>query len=189
MRYLADAFKALRRTVPETARTEELEDLLAWLGELVRQVDSSLLEEWEALREPTEQAPTSVPVDDRPPPVTANERAFRVLVRNAMFRRVELMALRRWIDLGELDPTFGQDAWEDSTKAYFDQHDELGTGPDARGPSYFSVVFEPGRWVVRQTLDDPSGYHDWAISATVDLAACDEAGTALVTVTAVGELH
>ena len=39
-----------------------------------------------------------------PKPITANERAFRVLVRNAMFRRVELASLRRWIDLGELDP-------------------------------------------------------------------------------------
>jgi len=37
LRYLADAFKALRRTVPEAARTEELEDLISWLGELVRQ--------------------------------------------------------------------------------------------------------------------------------------------------------
>ena len=188
LRYLADAFKALRRTVPEAARTEDLEDLLAWLGELVRQVDSSLLEEWEALRDPAEPAPTSVPVDDRPPPLTANVRAFRVLVRNALFRRVELMALRRWIDLGELDPTFGQDAWENSIQAYFDQHDVLGTGPDARGPLLFSVVIEPGRWLVRQTLDDPAGDHDWAITATVDLAACDEAGTALVTVTSVGEL-
>ncbi len=52
LRYLADAFKALRRTVPEEARTEELRDLTEWLGELVRQVDSSLLDEWEKSAEP-----------------------------------------------------------------------------------------------------------------------------------------
>ena len=51
LRYLADAYRALRQTVPEQARTEELEDLTEWLGELVRQVDSSLLDEWEALRD------------------------------------------------------------------------------------------------------------------------------------------
>src|ERR1039457_969579 len=52
LRYLADAFKALRQTVPEEARTEELADLIEWLGELVRQVDSSLIDEWGRLRNP-----------------------------------------------------------------------------------------------------------------------------------------
>src|SRR5204862_1778011 len=52
LRYLADAYKALRQTVPEDARTEELTDLIEWLGELVRQVDSSLIDEWERLRSP-----------------------------------------------------------------------------------------------------------------------------------------
>ena len=182
LRYLADAYKALRRTVPEAARTEEVEDLIAWLGELVRQVDSSLLEEWEALRSPTEPVPAAQPVDERPPPVTANERAFRVLVRNAMFRRVELVALRRWIDLGELDPDFGADAWEVGIRAYFTEHDTVGTGPQARGPALFAITREPGRWLVRQTLDDPAGHRDWAITATVDLAASDEAGTAVLAV-------
>ena len=189
LRYLADAFKALRRTVPEALRTEEVQDLIAWLGELVRQVDSSLLEEWEALRHPGEIAlPVAQPVDETPPPVTANERAFRVLVRNAVFRRVELMALRRWIDLGELDPEFGQDAWEQGVRAYFDEHDVLGTGADARGPALFRITVEPGRWVVRQTLDDPRGDHDFVLDATVDLAASDEAGTAVLRVQHVGML-
>jgi hypothetical protein len=52
LRYLADAYKALRQTVPEDAKTEELIDLEEWLGELVRQVDSSLIDEWEQLRNP-----------------------------------------------------------------------------------------------------------------------------------------
>ncbi|MBC7678110.1 MAG: DUF3516 domain-containing protein, partial [Pseudorhodobacter sp.] len=188
LRYLADAFKALRRTVPESARTEEVEDLIAWLGELVRQVDSSLLEEWEALVHPGAEVPSAQPVDERPRPVTGNVRAFRVLVRNAVFRRVELMARRRWIDLGELDPDFGQDAWETAVRAYFDEHDELGTAGDARGPALFSVTVEPERWVVRQTLADPRGDPDWALDAPVDLAASDEAGTAVVLVKHVGML-
>jgi len=186
LRYLADAFKALRRTVPESARTEEVEDLISWLGEIVRQTDSSLLEEWESLKNPAE-VPVAVPVDETPPPVTANERAFRVLIRNAVFRRVELMALRRWIDLGELDPDFGQDAWEFAVRGYFEEHDELGTGPDARGPALFMITKEPGRWLVRQILDDPEEHHDWAITAEVDLAASDEAGTAVLKVLAVGD--
>ena len=52
LRYLADAYKALRQTVPDEAKTEELTDLIEWLGELVRQVDSSLIDEWERLSHP-----------------------------------------------------------------------------------------------------------------------------------------
>ncbi len=189
LRYLADAYKALRQTVPEEARTDDLTDIIEWLGELVRQVDSSLLDEWEELRNPADVATTS-PVDDRPPPVTANTRAFRVLVRNALFRRVELAALRRHIDLGELDAESGWDAdrWAEALGRYFEEYDEIGTGPDARGPALLIIDERPGTWVVRQIFADPAGDHDWGISAEVDLAASDEAGTAIVTVTGVDQL-
>jgi superfamily II RNA helicase len=193
LRYLADAYKALRRTVPEEARTEELADLTEWLGELVRQVDSSLLDEWEALLHPDDDAVRAAVVRHRaptgPPPVTANVRAFRVLVRNAMFRRVELAALRQWDALGELDAEAGWDAqrWAAAMQAYFAEHDEVGTGPDARGPQLLQVEVEPGRWRVRQAFDDPAGDRDWAIRAEVDLAASDAAGEAVVRVLDVGD--
>jgi hypothetical protein len=196
LRYLADAYRALRQTVPAEAKTEELVDVEEWLGELVRQVDSSLLDEWEALAAGAGageeiQAPS---LDETPTAVTANPRAFRVLVRNAMFRRVELAALHRFAELGELDGEAGwdADAWREALAPYFAEHgtDEtaIGTGPNARGPQLFSVTEEPERWLVRQILDDPAGHRDWAISAEVDLAASDEQGTPVVWVTAVEPL-
>jgi superfamily II RNA helicase len=190
LRYLADAYQALRRTVPEDAKTDPLRDLEAWLGELVRQVDSSLLDEWERLRDPQAQDTAPVPMDQRPPPVTANARAFRVLVRNALFRRVELAARRRWDELGELDADAGWDAesWRQAVEPYFDEHAEIGTGADARGPHLLIIDHQPDRWVVRQILDDPAGHHDWAINAEVDLPSSDESGIAVLRVTAVGRL-
>jgi hypothetical protein len=127
-------------------------------------------------------------VGDEPRPITSNERAFRVLVRNAMFRRVELAALRRWNDLGELDADSGWDAerWEAAGLDYFDEYDSIGTGPDARGPALLQVTREPGQWLVRQVIDDPEGDHDWAITAVVDLGASNETGEAAVTVTGFG---
>ncbi|WP_408630444.1 DEAD/DEAH box helicase [Microlunatus flavus] len=193
LRYLSDAYKALRQTVPEDRRTEALTDLVVWLGELVRQVDSSLLEEWERLSHP-ENADEGVLVDtalEPPPPVTANTRAFRVLVRNALFRRVELAARRQWWPLGELDGADGWDAdrWAAAFEPYYAEHAAILTGADARGPALFEVAEEPGLWRVRQVVDDPEGDHDWAVSATVDLAASDEAGEAVVHVTSAARLE
>jgi superfamily II RNA helicase len=184
LRYLADAYKALDRTVPDALRTEELTDLTEWLGELVRQVDSSLLDEWEQLRNPADPAVAAGPVDDTPPPVTRNARAFTVLVRNQLFRRVELAAIRRYDLLAELDPDID---WKTPIEAYFEEYDRLGTGPDARGPALLRIDRKPDVWTVRQTFDDPEGDHDWGISAEVDLPASDEAGTAVLRITGIGQ--
>jgi superfamily II RNA helicase len=188
LRYLADAYQALRRTVPEEAKTDALRDLQEWLGELVRQVDSSLLDEWEGLRDGRAPEAETAPLDQRPAPVTGNSRAFRVLVRNALFRRVTLAAQRRWDELGELDADAGWDAeaWRQAVEPYFDEHREIGTGADARGPHLLIIDQQPGRWVVRQILDDPAGHHDWAITAEVDLPASEESGIAVLRVRTVG---
>jgi superfamily II RNA helicase len=189
LRYLADAYKALKQTVPDEAKDEELTDLIEWLGELIRQVDSSLLDEWERLTHPGEEPAAEVRAA-APAGVTSNPRAFRVLVRNAMFRRVQLAALRRYEDLGALDADSGwdADAWQEMLSEYFDVHDEIGTGGDARGPAM--LIVEEGRtvWTVRQIFDDPEGDHDWGISAEIDLAASDETGEPVIRVTEAGQI-
>jgi superfamily II RNA helicase len=189
LRYLTDAYKAVRQTVPDDAKTDDLIDLIEWLGEMVRQVDSSLIDEWEELRNPSSD-PSAPVTPAAPPRLTANVRAFRVLVRNAMFRRVELFALERSEDLGALDGGSGWDAaaWDDAMDGYFEEYDSVGVGPEARGPALLSIGTGPSVWTVRQTFDDPAGDRDWGISAEVDLAASDEAGEAVVRVTAVGPL-
>jgi hypothetical protein len=188
LRYLADAYKALRQTVPDEAKTEDLTDLIEWLGEIVRQVDSSLIDEWERLRNPLDAAEPSR--DERPATVTSNVRAFRVLVRNALFHRVRLAALGHYEELGALDSDTGWNAaaWEDALEGYFDVHDEIGTGSDARGPALLMIDQQPGQWTVRQIFDDPAAHHDWGISAVVDLDASDEAGSAVLRITDVGQL-
>ncbi|WP_246036915.1 DEAD/DEAH box helicase [Cellulomonas telluris] len=201
LRYLADAYRALRRTVPEDRRTEELEELVAWLGDLVRRTDSSLLDEWERLANPTDDAAAAPDEeDDTPPPVTADPRVFRALVRGALFRRVELVAREAWGALAALgdvdgdDRPWDADRWADAIDPYWDLHDEVLTGPAARGPALFQVTPSEGRgpgagtWRVRQVLDDPAGDHDWRIDALVDLAASDEAGEVRLRVLEVGPL-
>lgn len=104
LRYLTDTYRAMRQLVPDRLRTEEVEAIITWLGDLVRAVDSSLLDEWEQLaagRIPGDPATE----DDTPSaerrfgedehgrlPLTRNRHAFRVLVRNALFRYVDALA-------------------------------------------------------------------------------------------------
>jgi hypothetical protein len=191
LRYLSDAYKAMDRTVPDEVKTEEAIDLTEWLGEVVRQTDSSLLDEWERLQNPEEAVevrPTVV--GDAHTGVTSNPRAFRVLVRNALFRRVELAAIKRYDLLGELDKDAGFDAqaWSEALAPYWEEYDEIGTQMSARAAAFLMIDERPGQWLVRQIFEDPAGDRDWGISAEVDLAASDEAGGAVLRVTRVDQL-
>ncbi|KZE42935.1 DEAD/DEAH box helicase [Microbacterium sp. T32] len=184
LRYLSDAYRAIRQTVPADAQTPDLLDLIAWLGELVRQVDSSLVDEWEQLINPGDD-PSAPVVPPAPPSILTNHRAFVVLVRNEMFRRVQLAALQRDDELAELDPDVD---WSAALDAYFDEHDTIGTGGAARSSAYVDIdesAAADGLWRVEQTIDDPAGDHDWRIRAEVDLTASEEEGTAVVRVTEV----
>jgi superfamily II RNA helicase len=199
LRYLSDAYKGLVRSVPEDAKTDELLDITEWLGELVRQVDSSLIDEWQALSSgggaPTAEVLAAAAEvgglgEVAPPPVTANIRAFRVMVRNAAFRRVELAARRDWAGLGALEEPGGWDAprWEAELHAYFAEHADIGTGTDARSVRWVTMAEEPERWRVTQTLDDPARDHEWALVSEVDLPASDSAGEVVLRTVALTRL-
>jgi hypothetical protein len=196
LRYLSDAYRTMRQTIAEEQRTQELEDLIEWLGEVVRQTDSSLVDEWEALlngdvllasEEHEEIAPP------QPARLTGNPRAFRVLVRNALFQRVLLAAADDIDGLGELDATAGFDraAWDTVLEEYYEEHDSIGTDADARSMQYLvldesGATASPRVWKARQIFSDPEGDKDFGFSATIDLDASDEVGEAVVRVTEIG---
>ena len=199
LRYLTDAYKGLVQNVPPVARTDEVADLEAWLGATVRQVDSSLLEEWERLRNPngtdTFDGAASPTPDDRPD-VTAEPRAFRVMVRNEVFRWVQLLARREHAALAEV-PAFGDQAWAAEAVAeaiapYWDDFAEIPTDAHARGAGFFVLDDSGGTgadaWPVTQTIADPDGFHEWVLEGTVDLAASREEGRAVVTLKAIRRL-
>lgn len=192
LRYLSDAYQAMRRTIPQDLRTEELDDVIEWLGVLVRGIDSSLLDEWEALAHPedlehdaaTEVRPTS------PRGLSSQTKVLRTMVRAAMWQRVEHFAFEREARLAELDGTSGWDrrAWAEAMDAYYDTYDEVGIDGPARSPKLLQIDEESRVWHVRQVLDDPQGHHDWAIEADLDLDATDDAGEPVLSITKVGEI-
>ncbi len=183
LRYLSDVYKALVQNVPEDDKTEELIDLTEWLGEMVRQVDSSLIDEWERLIDPAEAddgrpdgGPGSGPSDDTHD-VTANRRAFTVMVRNEAFRWVHLIATGRFRDLPVPDAEL--EAVAEALDELWDEYDEILLDADARSPARFLYDHEAGS--VTQILHDGDGVDEWRITATVDRDASITEGKAILT--------
>ena len=187
LRYLSDAYRTIRQTVPPEARSEALEDIVEWLGEMVRQVDSSLVDEWETLLAGLDAPEGEGPVlPPSPASVVRNRRAFTILVRNALFHRVQLASLERDADLTALDPDAD---WPAALDDYFDEHDAILVGAAARSPQLCAIdESDPSVWRVEQTIDDPAGHRDWRIRAEVDLAESAEEGEAVVRVTEIVRL-
>ena len=182
LRYLAEAFRSLDRTVPVAKRNEQLEDIISWLGFMVRSVDSSLVDEWEAAGDPAalDMAPPSA-ADQ----VVADRRGVTLLVRNDLIRRVTLAARERYDQLGELDSDFGMTAtrWERVLDAYHEQHEEILTDADARSSAMLSIDVADEQaahvWHVHQIFADEDGDHDFGIMADLDLDATQEEGEAV----------
>ncbi len=187
LRYLAEAFRSLDRTVPLEKRNDQLNDIISWLGFVVRSVDSSLVDEWAAAGEDSA-------FDAAPPSgadvVVADRRGMTLLVRNALFRRVSLAARERADELGELDEAWGMGElrWRRALEAFFEAHEELLVDGDARSTAFFTIdesdelkpAAEGGHvWHVHQIFHDSDDDHDFGIMADVDLDATQEESEAV----------
>ena len=181
LRYLSDAYRALARTVPAEKRDEQLHDIISWLRVVVRSIDSSLVDEWENAGADAEAAANLAAPGTRNA-VVEDRRGLTVLIRNAMFRRVQLMDLDRPEELGALDKDWGYGVheWEDVLDDFYDEHEYVNTDAKARSGELFildeSKEKDEHSWKVRQIIDDSDGDHDWAITGVVDLDATQSSG-------------
>ena len=184
LRYLSDAYRALARTVPQEKRDEQLDDIISWLRVVVRSIDSSLVDEWEHAGTDTDasEAAANLAAPGAKQAVVEDRRGLTVLVRNAMFRRVQLMDLDKPDELGALDKDWGYGVheWEDTLDDYYDEHEYVNIDAKARSGELF-ISTKARRdsehsWKVRQIIDDSDGDHDWAITGTVDLDTTQSSG-------------
>ncbi len=179
LRYLSDVYKGLVQNVPEDLATDELGDIVAWLGALVRQVDSSLIDEWERLLQPENPDVAAVrpelPTGDRT--IVDDVRAFRVMVRNKAFDWVQRLARRTGYD-GIVADALDRDQWqsgEDVIAAMAPYRDEFGDVLiDAGARSGERFHYDRSTGDVVQILRDPEDTNEWRIVARVDLDASRE---------------
>ena len=175
LRYLTEAYRSLDRTVPVERGTEELDDIVSWLGLVVRSVDSSLVDEWENAG----AAPGAVPLK-RTDEVVADRRGMTLMVRNALFQRVRLAALDKAAELGALDEDwgFGEFRWGRVLDAFYGAHEDLLTDADARSAAFLEIddsdELSEHVWHVHQIFHDSDGDHDFGIMADVDLDATQD---------------
>jgi len=178
LRYLSESYKTLVQTVPESYRNDELLDVIAFLRATVRGVDSSLLDEWERLRDPRYQArpadPGAAVAALGPPPPWADPRAFAARVRNEL--HALLVALSRKdheAALAALAPGSGwtEAALEEALAPYWAEHPKIDVTPAARRP-HNTLLREAGqrRWEAVQRVVDEAGEVDWALHCEIDLS-------------------
>ena len=186
LRYCSDAYRAFAQTVPETAKTDDVYDLMEWLGFMIRGVDSSLLDEWRQLQDGDIDGAEAEQhsLTDARPDITKQIRAFTVMVRNEAFRWVRAFAasdVETLTDLPTLEGRWSVDTLRSIIGDIRAEHGGIETGPDARGPALFEFSTDETPWRVRQLLDDSSGDRNWALIGHVDRERSREEGRAVVT--------
>jgi hypothetical protein len=182
LRYLSEAYKTLLQTVPETLRDEQLEDNLEQLRAMLRAVDSSLLDEWQNLRDPSLAASVvALPSTlagaaalKRSRPLMEDERAMGVRVRGELHRLLKALADKNYEEaLAAVAP--GEVPWTAESLAaamapYWAEHASIDVTPRARRPqqTVIAAAAEAGTFTARQRILDPAEDEDWMIDAFVD---------------------
>jgi hypothetical protein len=192
LRYLSDVYKVLLQSVPASYRTDDVDDLIVYFGAMVRQVDSSLLDEWERLRRGEEDAAprTDAPAEpEGSKDITRDERGFTVLVRNELYRLVRAVAKRDWDEAAkvcEASADWTRGKLEEAFAPFFAEHNALRTDPGARSPTHLTLTRGEWHWEFTQVLVDGDDACDWVISGAIDLEASRVAARPVVLIRSVG---
>lgn len=193
LRHLSGVWKALKQTVPDAAKNEALRDMEEFFGALLRSVDSSLLDEWERLRNPAYRPPGSAGEGDeevRPPgarealrDITRDPEAFTASIRTVVFTFLQALAGGDVAAaLGALSPSpegWTPDRLRAAREAYLAGHARIRLDPAARNRrnTYVLPAEDQRTWRVQQMLVDPEEANDWMAEFEVDVAGSREAGS------------
>jgi superfamily II RNA helicase len=204
LRHLNSVYKVLRQTVPDGVKTDVALEMELYLRDMLRQVDSSLLDEWERMRDPGYQplgggAPElRPPRPEEPPDVTRDPKAFTAAIRTRLFA-----FLRAWSigmdqaalelldspDNGEGQP-WTPESLRSAREDHRADHGGIRLDPEARNLRHTHVEpIDHGKaWRVEQMLIDTAESNDWLAEFRVDLATSREAGGPVVQLVRIGSL-
>jgi hypothetical protein len=192
LRYLGQVYKTLVQTVPEPMKPEPLEDIVSYLRSMIRQVDSSLLEEWESLKSPFQAQPQerlAAPLQPADP--SADPKAFRARLRTELHQLLRALAAKNY-DEAAARIYQPQGEWTPERLAaemepYWQQHATIDLTPRARQPIHTTLKsLSPRQWEVRHRILDPQGEEDWMLDCSVDLRNERSIDAPLIALTRIG---
>jgi len=192
LRHLSNVYKVLAQTVPDSAKNDTIREMELYLFTLLRQIDSSLLEEWEKMSDPNYR-PRGESVELRPPgaeeadrDITRDPKAFTAAIRTHIF------AFLRALISGDLEaalatlgaqPAAVSEPWtaarlQHALDAYHVEHERIRLDPTARNLQHTYITPSQNKtgWRVQQMLVDPAETNDWVVEFDVDLPTSRIAG-------------
>ena len=208
LRHLNSVYKVLSQTVPDGVKSDDVLEMEVYLQTLLRNVDSSLAEEWERMRDPDYQpmAVAGARGEQIKPPgaeaadedITHDTRTFTATVRTRIFTFLRAWSTgNREAALAALDnrDAAGGGGWTVETlqaalDAYGAEHGRMRFDPEARNlrHTYVSPSEDGRTWRVQQMLIDPDGHNDWVAEFEVDLAASRDARQPVIALARLGSL-
>ena len=190
LRHLSQVWKVLSQTVPDVFKTEPILEMELYFGELIRAIDSSLVEEWERLRNPNFIASEK---SDRPAKptnfdITRDQAGFKRLVRTAILSVLQDAAAREWtavaerFDGADLSGTTGDVPLPSSNdnlvreietafEKYFAERGRFQLDPEGRSAKHTHWEENGNVWEIAQVLVDPEGNNDRELRVRVLLDA------------------
>ena len=184
LRHLSRVHKVLTQEVPDAAKNDAVREMEIYLGTMIRQVDSSLLDEWEKMRDPNYQRADTKEI--RPPgaeeaaqDITRDTKSFTALTRNCIF------SFLRGLVIGDFEQSLsalaspdqpGGDPWtparlSQAIEAYHADHQRICLDPNARNLRHTYVIPSDDKktWRIQQMLIDPEEKNDWVAEFDLDL--------------------
>ena len=204
LRHLSRVHKVLTQTVPDNAKNDTLREMELYLATLIRQIDSSLLDEWERMRDPNYQ-PRAQAAEARPP---GAEEAAQDITRDAKSFlaaiRIRIFTFLRGLVNGDYEqalaaltsPTDSEgQPWTAERlrrvlEEYYLEHQYVCLDPNARNLRHTYVLPSEDKlqWRVQQMLIDPEKHNDWVAEFEIDLAQSREANEPAVRLRRLGKL-
>jgi hypothetical protein len=202
LRHLNGVFKVLAQTLPETAKNDMLREMEEYLRLMIRQTDSSLMEEWEKMRDPHHVSRAETPVA-RPPgaeeafhDITRNARNFTAAIRARVFSFLRGLVNEDFdAALAHLSSPAHPDGGDWTAplitarlEAFHAEHGFIRLDPEARNlrHTYVKVSDDRRSWTVQQILTDPDEHNDWLCEFAVDLGESRDAGEPLIRLQRIG---
>ncbi|MDI1315250.1 DEAD/DEAH box helicase [Prosthecobacter sp.] len=192
LRHLSGVHKVLAQTVPDNFKTETVQEMEAWIAGVLRGTDSSLLDEWERMRDPNFNPDAQEEKPTEAPDITRNKREFTALIRTEIFRFLRPLVIENYAQaIATVSSSLNADALAATMESYYADHERIRLDNEARNGrhTYVEPSEDNGTWRICQVFIDPEDLNDWQAEFSVDLAQAREDGKPTLVLTAVRKIE